>query len=135
MKTKRNIFAAVILVLICICLFWTNQTSAIEKSLEVNTYSLPETRTDTARAIDAYQQMINRLLDQNDKKSAEINLRLAKIEASLRRIEHKLGLEPNPGTDSCKKKCDKKCSEEYKKSCDKKCSTDPEQPSCGNKRK
>lgn len=113
MKTKRNLFALAVLVSICICFLQVSSTNAIEKSIEVNTYSLPENRTDTARAIDAYQQMINRLLDTNERNTIEINRRLAKIEESLKRIENNLGIKPQ----TCPVKTDKK-PKQHKKTTD-----------------
>ncbi|MBN1795647.1 MAG: hypothetical protein JW804_03150 [Sedimentisphaerales bacterium] len=75
-------------------------TEGVEKTVEVQTYSLPEYRSETDRAIDAYQQMINRLLDSNEHSTTgiqSIEARLTKIEASLARIEKHLGIkEPAP---------------------------------------
>jgi hypothetical protein len=109
MKRKRNLFILVIFACVCGCIFWISRTNAVEKSVEVNTYSLPEYRTDTARAIDAYQQMINRMLDQNEKNTAQMNIRLAKIEASLARIETHLGIKPMPCAKTCNKKPKERC--------------------------
>ena len=83
-------------------------TEGVEKTVEVQTYSLPEYRSETDRAIDAYQQMINRLLNQNERNTDVIQTRLAKIEASLARIESHLGIKVPTCDKTTNDKCGKK---------------------------
>jgi len=110
MKTRRTFAFLTVIVLACGAFFWLAASSGVEKTVEVQTYSLPEYRSDTARAIDAYQQMINRLLDDNelnrlvmqDQMNVIIN-KLDKIQADLDAIskriagiEKKMGIEETP---------------------------------------
>lgn len=107
MATKKifaafAIFSTVVVLLLCL-----GVSHGAEKTYEVQTYGLPEYRTDTARAIDAYQQMINRLLDSNERNAAiaqaqmnEIIRRLDKIQNDvdnvsrrIANIEKKMGIE------------------------------------------
>lgn len=110
MKTRRNFAFLSIILLACAAFFWLAASFGVEKEIEVQTYSLPEYRSDTARAIDAYQQMINRMLDDNQQNWANLQQQLNTINAKLdriqsdidgisqkiSRIEKKMGIEENP---------------------------------------
>ena len=74
--------------------------------------SVPEYKTDAARAIEAYEKMMNRYMDLTEsqfknvsldnqktfEKLLEIQTEIARIDMRLERIEQKLGLEPLPAT-------------------------------------
>jgi hypothetical protein len=116
MKT-RHVFVFLIAVAACATFFWLAVSYGVEKEVEVQTYNLPEYRSDTARAIDAYQQMINRMLDDNDRnwgmvqeqlntingKLDKVLSELDTISGRIARIEKKMGIEepedkePKPG--------------------------------------
>jgi hypothetical protein len=110
MKTRRTFVSLTAILLACTAFFWLATSSGVEKKLEVQTYNLPEYRSDTARAIDAYQQMINRLLDDNERSRGVLQeqmntviTKLDKIQADLdalslriARIEKKMGIEEAP---------------------------------------
>ncbi|MFA5422782.1 MAG: hypothetical protein WC374_02885 [Phycisphaerae bacterium] len=110
MKTRRNFAFLSVILLACAAFFWLATSHGVEKEIEVQTYSLPEYRSDTARAIDAYQQMINRMLDDNQQNWANlqqqlntINAKLDKIQGDIDgisrqigRIEEKMGIEDKP---------------------------------------
>ncbi|MFA5783434.1 MAG: hypothetical protein WC962_01000 [Phycisphaerae bacterium] len=110
MKTRRNFAFLSVILLACAAFFWLATSHGVEKEIEVQTYSLPEYRSDTARAIDAYQQMINRMLDDNQQNWANlqqqlntINAKLDKIQSDIDgisrqigRIEEKMGIEDKP---------------------------------------
>lgn len=88
MNTKRNIITTTIIIIACIATFWLSTSDAVERSVEVQPrYSLPENRTDTARAIDAYQQMINRMLDNQERSAAATQAQLQEIIIRMDRIE------------------------------------------------
>jgi predicted PurR-regulated permease PerM len=108
MKTRRTFVFLTAIVLVCAAFFWLAASKGVEKTYEVHT--LPEYRSDTARAIDANQQIINRMLDDNHRnwlimqnQLNAINSKLDKILGDLdnlsvriARIEKKLGIEEAP---------------------------------------
>lgn len=106
MKTRR-VFVSFITVVVCATSVWLAVSYGVEKTVEVQSYNLPEYRSDTARAIDAYQQMINRMLDDNNlnwemvrKQLNTINSKLDtvlseldNISGRIARIEKKMGID------------------------------------------
>lgn len=108
MKSRRTFASLIVKTLACGVLFCLAVSQGAEKTYEFHT--LPEYRSDTARAIDAYQQMINRMLDDNDRswemiqsQLNTINGKLDKILSDLNsislriaRIENKMGIEDEP---------------------------------------
>ncbi len=105
MKTRRTFVSFIVIVLACAAFFWLAVSHGVEKTYEV--HALPEYQSDTARAIDAYQQMINRMLDDNDRnwgmmqeqlntingKLDKILSELDSISGQIARIEKKMGIE------------------------------------------
>ena len=117
MNTRRTFVSIAVTALVCAALLLLSPTQGTEKDYEVNThYELPEYRTDTARAIDAQQQMMNRMLDGNERNWGAIqqqlntiNTKLDKILGDLDnisqrigRIETKMGIEDTPEEDNPK---------------------------------
>ncbi|MFA5554922.1 MAG: hypothetical protein WCZ89_00915 [Phycisphaerae bacterium] len=103
-RTKSLLFIACV-VFCCVVLAYMNRTSAAERTYEINTeYSLPEYRTDTARAIDAYQQMINRLLDSNERNNFLIIAKLDAIQKDLQVLSAKIE-KMEKAMEHCQKKC------------------------------
>ena len=111
MITRRTFVSLAVTTLVCAAILLLSPTQGREKDYEVNThYELPEYRTDTARAIDAQQQMMNRMLDGNERNWGAIqqqlntiNTKLDKILSDLDnisqrigRIETKMGIEDTP---------------------------------------
>lgn len=80
-----------------------------ERTYEVETINSPEYKTDAARAIDAYERLMDRYMDLSEKifskmggdsqavstKLDSLDSRLADISARLTRIEKALGIDPN----------------------------------------
>ncbi len=80
--------------------------------VEAQIYTTPEYRTDAARAIDAYERMMERYMNATEQSFAgmsadlgaiavrleAIDLRLAKLDTRLERIERHLGILPPPPT-------------------------------------
>ena len=108
MKTQRTFVSLTVIVLACTAFFWLTASSGVEKKVEVHT--LPEYRSDTARAIDAQQQVMNRMLDSNERNMSAMQRqmnaiirKLDKIQGDLdnlsqriSRIETKMGIENTP---------------------------------------
>lgn len=85
MKRTKSLLLVTVIVACGLIVSFISSTYAVEKTYEVNTgYSLPEYRTDTARAIDAYQQMVNRLLDAGERNNAIV---IAKLDAIQRQLQ------------------------------------------------
>ena len=126
MKRTKTLLLVIVIIVCGLAVSFIGNSYAEEKSYEVQTqYSLPEYRTDTARAIDAYQQMINRLLDTNERNNAIIIAKLDAIGKELQSLSvrmEKIG----KAVSCCRKDCDKKCK---KSICPKKCPVvDPNRP-------
>ena len=79
------------------------------KNYEVEMITSPEYKTDAARAIDAYERLMDRYMDLSEKlfsqvggdcqavstKLDSLDSRIAEISARLARIEKALGIDPN----------------------------------------
>lgn len=110
MLDRKNIFIvffSVILILVVICFF--GRTEAATRNYDIrNEISTPEYKTDTARAIDAYERVMDRFMDQNQENLSAldsdikqvlttlnaIEIRLTQISERQLRIEKALGIEP-----------------------------------------
>ena len=113
MKTKR--YLLVTSAVTVICLIAAAVSTAIPdngKKYEVDTVvDVPGYKTDAARAIDAYERMMDRYMDLSEKllskmsgdsqtvstKLDSLDSRLADISTRLTRIENALGIDPNSG--------------------------------------
>jgi hypothetical protein len=113
MKLKRYLLAAG--EVIVICLIAAAVSTAIpdnSRRYEVDTVvDVPEYKTDAARAIDAYERLMERYMDLSENliskmggdcqtvstKLDSLDLRLADISVRLTRIEKALGIDPNSG--------------------------------------
>ena len=109
MKKNKNLLVVIVALTACLIAVWfSSSIQGVEKSYEVRpVISLPEYKTDTARAIDAYERMMNRfmsLTESNligintdvkdiDKKLDSIDNKLTKLSARMARIEKALGIE------------------------------------------
>ena len=112
---KQNRYLLVIGAVIVICLIAAAISTAIPengKKYEVDTVvDVPEYKTDAARAIDAYERLMDRYMDLSEKlisqvgsdrqavstKLDSLDSRLADISTRLTRIENALGIDPNSG--------------------------------------
>jgi predicted membrane chloride channel (bestrophin family) len=105
MRTKKIWIAATLAIVICLALILSLRAG--EQIYEVRPeVSLPEYRTDAARAIDAYERLMDRhmdlmtdLLTQTKSDSGRVDARLASIDSKLSdllsrtaRIERALGI-------------------------------------------
>jgi len=88
MKTRRTFVSLTAIVLVCAVFFWLAASHGVEKTYEV--HALPEYRSDTARAIDAYQQMINRMLDDNGRNWLAMQNQMNTIVTKLDKIQDDL---------------------------------------------
>jgi hypothetical protein len=113
MKRKRYLLVAG--AVIVICLIAAAVSTAIPdngRKYEVDTVvGVPEYKTDAARAIDAYERLMERYMDLSEQliskaggdcqtvsiKLDSLDSRLADISARLTRIEKALGIDPNTG--------------------------------------
>jgi hypothetical protein len=112
MKTKRNLLAVVTGLVCCAVVVWfCTSIQGVEKSYEVQPQiTVPEYRTDAARAIDAYERLMERYMDLTEgnltrigsdiqcivEKLDAIDAKLTRLCARTARIEKALGLEqPN----------------------------------------
>lgn len=109
MKSGSKILFFGILLFIVLILLWSDTRSqAIEEQYKIEPWiTVPEYRTDAARAIDAYERLMERYMDVNEKtlgglraefngvsrKMSSIDRKLSRIENRLIRIERAVGTE------------------------------------------
>ncbi len=126
MRTSRNIWAIVAAIACCLVGLWlstsiqgsqstlrSRATAEDGKTYEVQPYiTVPEYRTDAARAIDAYERLMERYMDLTEKnlfivgtdirevvkKLDSIDDKLTQLSARIGRIENALGIEPAPAS-------------------------------------
>jgi len=114
MKTKQNKNLLVIGVVLIVSLIIIGVSSSIqggEKSYEIKPgITLPEYRTDTARAIDAYERVMDRFINLTEKNLTDINTdvksiakklvlidcKLTDISTRMAKIEKALGIQQSP---------------------------------------
>ena len=92
MRTKKNLLALVAGLIACLIVVWVStSTQGGERRYEIRPeISLPEYRTDAARAIDAYEYMMDRYMSMSEKNLTGINTDVRDIAKKLDSIEHKL---------------------------------------------
>ena len=111
MKTKenKNLLAVGAIFIACLIVVWlASPIQGTGRSYEVKPeITLPEYRTDTARAIDAYERMMDRFIDLTDRNLTRINTdvkdiakklvlidcKLTELSTRMARIEKALGIE------------------------------------------
>jgi len=113
MRTNRNLLAVAAGLVGCVVLIWLSTSiQGGERTYEVRPYiSVPEYRTDTARAVDAYERLMERYMDLTEgnlfgidrevgsiaKKLDSIDNKLTQLSRRMARIEKALGIEqPKP---------------------------------------
>jgi len=113
MRTKKSLLAVSAGLACCVVVVWfSTSIRGGEKTYEVQPYiTLPEYRTDAARAIDAYERLMERYMDLTEmnmfrigsdvqdfsRRLDSVDNKLAEISRRLSRIEKALGIEePKP---------------------------------------
>jgi paraquat-inducible protein B len=110
MKQNRNLLASGAVILVCLVVAaLATSIPGKERTYEVETINSPEYRTDAARAIDAYERLMDRYMDLSEKllsqmggdcqavaaKLDSLDSRVAELSARLARIEKALGIKPD----------------------------------------
>jgi len=91
MKRNKNLLSGMLFLLACAGLVWLSTSiQGSEKTYEIEPYIIPEYRTDAARAIDAYQYLMERQMDLTEKNLANFNAELRNITEKLASIDNKL---------------------------------------------
>ena len=113
MKTSRNLLAVVAVVACCLIVVWLSTSiQGGQKTYELKPQiAVPEYRTDAARAIDAYERLMDRYMDLTERnlfrvgtdiqevvrKLDSIDGKLTQLSTRIAAIENALGIEqPNP---------------------------------------
>jgi hypothetical protein len=110
MRTNRNLLAVAAVIIGCIAVVWfSTSTQGSEKIYELRPQiGIPEYRTDAARAIDAYERLMERYMDMTEmnlshigtaldtavRKLDSIDTKLTRLSARMAKIEKALGIEP-----------------------------------------
>ena len=120
MRTKKNLLTVAGISVACAIVIWlTASIEGNEKTYDVRPeITIPEYKTDTARLVEAYEHLLDRMMDLTEKNLAHnnsdnqsvtqrldsIDAKLAEISVRLTRIENKLGIEgPKPTAENLKK--------------------------------
>ncbi len=94
MKIKNNknlLAAAAILVAFLIIVWFSDSIHGGEKTYEIRPeIAIPEYRTDAARAIDAYERMMDRFMDMTERNFMDVNTDTRRIAEKLNSIDCKL---------------------------------------------
>ena len=92
MITNKNLLAAAAVILCCITVIWFSTiTKASPTTYEVRPrISLPEYKTDTVHAIDAYEQLMERYMNLTERNSIRIHSDLKEVIRRLDSINYKL---------------------------------------------
>jgi len=93
MRNKRTLLAVAVAFAVCIIIAWSaTSLQGRETVYEVRPQiSVPEYRSDAARAIDAYEHMMERSMDLNERNLATIGADLREVVRLLNSIDAKLG--------------------------------------------
>ena len=91
-KTDKNLLVVGTVLIVCLILVgFSSSIRGGEDSYEIRPYiSLPEYRTDTGRAIDAYERMMERFISMTEKNLGGINADTKDISKKLVLIDFKL---------------------------------------------
>jgi hypothetical protein len=110
MKENRSLLTAGVVILVCLVVAALAASMPDRgKTYEVEVQNSPEYKTDAARAIDAYERLMDRYMDLSEKlvsqvggdcqavsaKLDSLGSRIAELSARLARIEKALGIDPN----------------------------------------
>ncbi len=92
MKTNRNLLAVITGLVCCGIVVWfCTSIQGVEKNYEIRPQiTVPEYRTDAARAIDAYERLMERHMDMTEGNLTRINSDTRRIVAKLDAIDAKL---------------------------------------------
>ncbi len=109
MRTNRSLLAVAAGLIACLIVVWfSTSIQGDERTYEVRPeITLPEYRTDTARAIDAYERLMDRYMTLTERNLTSINTdikgvvkkldsidgKLTELSARMARIEKALGIE------------------------------------------
>lgn len=92
MRMNRILLAVAAGFIVCVTLVWfSTSIHGSEKTYEVRPeIRLPEYKTDTARAIDAYERMMNRYMSLTERNLTSIGIEIRGVAKKLDSIDHKL---------------------------------------------
>jgi hypothetical protein len=92
MKTNRNLFAAAVIGLCCIVVAWLSiSIQGSQKKYEVQPHiTIPEYKTDAARAIDAYERLMDRYMDLTERSIFRVDTDIRDVVKKLDSIDDKL---------------------------------------------
>jgi len=92
MKTNRNLLAVAAGLVACLVVVWfSTSIQGVEKTYEVQPQiTIPEYRTDAARAIDAYERLMERYMDLTERNLIGIRMDLKRAVEKLDSIDDKL---------------------------------------------
>ena len=111
MKSNKRFYIALATVVLIMVVFWLSTSMGQTRKryeVEAQVYSTPEYRTDAARAIEAYERVMERYMDATERNFVDISgdigtvaamldsidTKLTRLDVRLERIERHLGILP-----------------------------------------
>jgi len=90
-KETKNLLAVCTIMVVCLVGWWVSSIQGGVKKFEIRPeISLPQSRTDAARAIDVYESVMNRLMDMTERNLTGINADVKDISRMLVTVDIKL---------------------------------------------
>jgi peptidoglycan hydrolase CwlO-like protein len=92
MKMRRNLIIASATIVCCIVVVWfSTSIQGSQKNYEVKPHiTIPEYKTDAARAIDAYERLMDRYMNLTEKNIFRIDTDIQEVAKKLDSIDNKL---------------------------------------------
>jgi hypothetical protein len=117
MKSNKRLLVFLVVACVCVLALWLSASvgqGRRQYEVETQVYGVPEYRSDAARAIDAYERLMDRYMDLTEHNllsvSADVRVVVTKLDAvqaelaglstRLARIEKHLGIQTDPGAAS-----------------------------------
>jgi len=93
MRTKKGLFSFAAGLIVCVAVVWySGVIDGYERTYEIRPeIRLPEHRSDAARAIDAYERLMERYMSLSERNLNGINVNLSSVMTKLDSIDGKLG--------------------------------------------
>jgi hypothetical protein len=93
MRTKKGLFSVAAGLIVCVAMVWySGVIEGYEKTYEIRPeIRLPEHRSDAARAIDAYERLMERYMSLSENNFNGINVNFSTVTTKLDLIDSKLG--------------------------------------------
>jgi hypothetical protein len=92
MKVNKKLLAGGAIVAFFLVVAWfCRPIRGVDKTYEIRSHVIPQYKTDAARAIDAYERLMDRHMDMTEKNLFRVGMDVQGIGKKLDKLDHKLG--------------------------------------------